>query len=36
MFTLMILVTKEENTFIEFADDSLGGTASVVKDGIRS
>ena len=35
MFTLMILVTEEENTFLEFAGDSLGGTVSVLKDRIR-
>lgn len=26
---------KKENAFIEFADDNLGGTASVLKDGIK-
>lgn len=35
MFTLMILDMKEENTFFEFADEYLGGTASVLKDRIR-
>lgn len=34
MFTLVILMT-EENTLFEFANDSLGGTASVLKDRIR-
>lgn len=35
IFTLVILVTKKENAFIEFADDNLGGTASVLKDRIK-
>lgn len=35
MFTLMILEMEEENMFFEFADDYLGGTASVLKDRIR-
>lgn len=35
MFTLMIVVTEEANTFLEFADYNLGGSASVLKDGIK-
>lgn len=35
MFILMILVTEEENRLLEFANDNLGGTASVLKDRIR-
>lgn len=35
MFTLMILMMEEGNALLEFADDNLGGTASVLKDRIR-
>lgn len=35
MFTLIILVTEEENTLLKFANDNLGGTASVLQDRIR-